>query len=93
MLRGVCAYFRYGVSIATFSYLDLYTWHRVVSWIRKRHNRAKWDALFRRCLPESRPTEDEVVPFQPQQVTVSRYRYRGDRIPSPWACHTSGTAG
>ncbi len=93
VLRGWCAYFRYGVSKATFGYLDQYTWHRVVRWIRKRHNRTKWAVLLRRYLPGWVPTEDEVTLFDPQRVTVSRYRYRGDRIPSPWASTTPGTAG
>ena len=85
VLRGWCAYFRYGVSKATFGYLDQYAWHRVVRWIRKRHNRTKWVVLMRRYIPRWRPTEDEVVLFQPQQVTVSRYRYRANNIPAPWA--------
>jgi len=93
VLRGWCAYFRYGVSKATFGYLDQYTWHRVVRWIRKRHHRTKWAVLLRRYLPGWVPTEDEVTMFDPQRVTVSRYRYRGDRIPSPWASTTPGTAG
>jgi len=93
VLRGWCAYFRYGVSKATFGYLDQFTWHRVVRWIRKRHKRVTWAVLRRRYLPGSRPTEDEVTLFQPQAMTVSRYRYRGDRIPSPWASTTPGTAG
>ena len=93
VLRGWCAYIRYGVSKATFGYLDQYTWHRVVRWIRKRHKRTKWAVLLRRYLPGWRPTEDEVTLFVPQRVTVSRYRYRGDRIPSPWASTTPGTAG
>ena len=38
VLRGWCTYFRHGVSKATFAYLDQYTWHRVVRWIRKRHH-------------------------------------------------------
>jgi RNA-directed DNA polymerase len=29
VLRGWCAYFRHGVSKATFGYLDAFTWHRV----------------------------------------------------------------
>jgi RNA-directed DNA polymerase len=89
VLRGWCTYFRHGVSKATFGYLDQYTWHRVVRWIRKRHNRAKWDALLRRYLPGWRPVEDGVVLFQPQTVTVSRYRYRADNIPTPWPTRTS----
>jgi RNA-directed DNA polymerase len=87
-LRGWCAYFRYGVSKATFGYLDQYTWHRVVRWIRKRHNRAKWAVLLRRYLPRWRPTEDDVTLFQPQTVTVSRYRYRANNIAAPWASRT-----
>ena len=93
VLRGWCAYFRYGVSKATFGYLDQFTWHRVTRWIRKRHKRMTWAVLRRRYLPGSRPTEDEVTLFLPQAMTVSRYRYRGDRIPSPWASTTPGLAG
>ena len=47
VLRGWCTYFQYGVSKATFGYLDQYTWHRVVRWIRKRHNKTKWAVLLR----------------------------------------------
>jgi RNA-directed DNA polymerase len=88
VLRGWCSYFRYGVSKATFGYLDQYTWHRVVRWIRKRHNRTKWVVLLRRYLPRWRPTEDDVTLFQPQTVTVSRYRYRANNIATPWASRT-----
>ena len=89
VIRGWCTYFRHGVSAATFGYLDQYTWHRVVRWIRKRHNRTKWDVLLRRYLPGWRPVEDGVVLFQPQTVTVSRYRYRAANIPTPWPTRTS----
>lgn len=88
VLRGWCIYFRHGVSAATFGYLDQYTWHRVVRWIRKRHNKTKWAVLMRRYLPGWRPTEDEVTLFQPQTVTVSRYRYRASNIATPWASTT-----
>ena len=88
VLRGWCTYFRHGVSKATFGYLDQYTWHRVVRWLRKRHNRTKWEVLLRRYLPNWRPVEDRVVLFQPQRVTVSRYRYRASNIATPWASTT-----
>src|SRR5215218_8764128 len=65
VIRGWCTYFRHGVSAATFGYLDQYTWHRVVRWIRKRHNKTKWDVLYRRYVPNRRPVEDGVVLFQP----------------------------
>jgi RNA-directed DNA polymerase len=92
VLRGWCTYFRHGVSKATFGYLDQYTWHRVVRWIRKRHNKTKWDVLYRRYLQDWRPVEDGVVLFQPQTVTVSRYRYRAANIPTPWPTRSSETA-
>lgn len=88
VLRGWCVYFRHGVSKATFHYLDDYAWHRVVRWIRKRHNKTKWAVLMRRYLPRWRPTQDEVTLFQPQTVTVSRYRYRAANIATPWAGRT-----
>ncbi len=90
MLQGWCTYFRYGVSKATFGYLDQYTWHRVVRWLRKRHPRTKWAVLMRRHLPGWQPTEDGVTLFDPQKVTVSRYRYRATNIPAPWARTTPG---
>jgi RNA-directed DNA polymerase len=37
MLKGWCAYFRPGVSHATFAYLSTYTWRRVILWIRRKH--------------------------------------------------------
>lgn len=92
VLRGWCTYFRHGVSKATFGYLDQYTWHRVVRWIRKRHHKAKWAVLLRRYLPQWRPTEDGVVLFQPQTVTVSRYRYRAANIDTPWASRPESVA-
>jgi len=90
VLQGWCTYFRYGVSKATFGYLDQYTWHRVVRWLRKRHPRTKWAVLMRRHLPGWQPTEDGVTLFDPQKVTVSRYRYRATNIPAPWARTTPG---
>jgi RNA-directed DNA polymerase len=78
------------VSKATFRYLDQYSWHRVVRWILKRHKKTKWDVLYRRYLLNWRPVEDGVVLFQPQTVTVSRYRYRAANIPTPWPARSSG---
>lgn len=89
VLRGWCTYFRYGVTKATFGYLDEYAWRRVLSWIRRRYRKTKWAVLFRRFYVNWRPTEDDIVLFQPQTVTVSRYRYRAANIPTPWATTTA----
>lgn len=85
VLLGWCTYFRHGVSKATFGYLDEYAWRRVHRWIKRRYRKTKWDVLHRRFYVNWRPAEDGIVLFQPQTVTVSRYRYRAANIPTPWA--------
>ena len=84
VLRGWCNYFRHGVSAQTFSYLDHFTWHRVVGWIRKRHNGLRWGSL-RRLFQGWEIRDGQTELFQPQSVAIVRYRYRGARIPTPWA--------
>jgi RNA-directed DNA polymerase len=91
VLRGWATYFRHGVSKATFSYLRAFVWRRVVCWLRHKSLRANWRQLRRRYLPRWWPTEGEVSLFDPSAVTVSRYRYRGTRIPSPWVERTAGS--
>jgi RNA-directed DNA polymerase len=88
ILRGWTNYFKHGVSKATFSYLDTFAWRRVVSWLRHKHHHRNWSWLRRHHLPRWRPTEGTVTLFNPARVTVSRYRYRGDRIPTPWTSVT-----
>ena len=85
VLRGWCEYFRYGVSARTFSYLDYFTWHRVFGWLRKRHLGIGRKRLVRRVLPNWQIADGRVSLFKPQTVSIIRYRYRGARIPSPWA--------
>jgi RNA-directed DNA polymerase len=93
VLRGWTSYFKHGVSKATFSYLDTFAWRRVVGWLRRKHHRTGWKWLRRRYLPGWRPTEGTVTLFNPAKVTVSRYRYRGTRIPSPWMVKPAGASG
>jgi RNA-directed DNA polymerase len=92
VLRGWTNYFRHGVSKTTFSYLGTFAWRRVVNWLRHKHHHANWKWLRRHYLPRWRPTEGKITLFNPEKVTVSRYRYRGNRIPSPWPHSTEGTA-
>jgi RNA-directed DNA polymerase len=73
---------------ATFSYLDTFAWRRVVGWLRRKHHRANWRWLRRHYLPRWRPTESTTTLFNPAKVTVTRYRYRANRIPTPWTTET-----
>ena len=86
-LRGWCNYFRHGVSKRTFGYLSHFTWARVVSWLRHKFRKANWKQLRRRHLGGSRtwwPTDGQRELFDPARVPVTRYRYRGEQIPTPW---------
>jgi RNA-directed DNA polymerase len=84
VLRGWTNYFRHGVSKATFDYLRAFVWRRVVNWLRHKHRRGNWKWLRRRYLPGWWPMEGRVALHNPSAVGVTRYRYRGSRIPSPW---------
>jgi RNA-directed DNA polymerase len=92
VLRGWATYFRYGVSKATFNYLRAFVWRRVVGWLRHKHRQRNWAWLRRHHLPGWWPTDGEVVLFNPGAVPVSRYRYRANRIPSPWAASAAGAS-
>jgi RNA-directed DNA polymerase len=91
VLRGWCNYFRHGVSERTFSYLGHFAFWRVVGWVRKRHVGLGWGTLRRRILPDWEISDDDVELFRPAAVTVTRYRYRGSRIPTPWTATTTGS--
>ena len=88
LLRGWCTYFRHGVSKRTFGYVDHFAFWRIVGWLRKRHLGLNWGTLRRRYLPEWEISDGGTALFRPRAVAVTRYRYRGTRIPTPWASTT-----
>ncbi len=86
VLRGWTNYFRHGVSNATFCYLHQFTWLRVVRWLRRKHRRANWKWLRRRYLANRWwPEHDGVALFDCRAVPITRYRYRGSKIATPWS--------
>ncbi|WP_406349337.1 group II intron reverse transcriptase/maturase [Streptomyces sp. NBC_00144] len=85
MLRGWCAYFRPGVSSATFQFLRQLVWGQAIRWIRRKHRRITWkDPRRRYCNGGWWPTTEDITLFDPAKVRTTRYRYRGAVIPSPW---------
>ena len=90
VLRGWANYFRHGVSKAIFNAIDSYAWERITSWLRKKH-RIGWPELRRRfCLPGTWRLAHDGQRFRgAATVTVTRYRYRGYRIPTPWTPSTT----
>jgi hypothetical protein len=78
------------VSKRTFGYIDHFLFWRVIGWLRKRHLGLNWGTLRRRFFPDWE-IRDGISLFRPWKVTVSRYRYRGTKIPTPWASTTAPT--
>lgn len=85
ILRGWTNYHRHAASKRCFSYLDHYLWWRVMRWLRKKHPRLTWKQIKRRYWGRSWTSPDGTRLYWPGQVSVTRYRYRGHRIPTPWA--------
>ncbi|MEV0678328.1 group II intron reverse transcriptase/maturase [Actinosynnema sp. NPDC050436] len=85
VLRGWCAYFRPGVSSATFQYLRHYAWQTVIRWARRKHPKANWKTIRRiYCRGEWWPVTGRGELFNPAKVATTRYPYRGAAIPGPW---------
>ncbi|WP_173079859.1 group II intron maturase-specific domain-containing protein [Phytohabitans rumicis] len=89
ILRGWCAYFRPGMSSATFNHLASFVWRQVWAWLRRKHRRNTWKELRRRyCGGGWWPTSDEGRLLHAGTITTTRYRYRGAAIPTPWQATT-----
>ena len=86
IMRGWANYFKYAVAKWTFSKLDAFTWWRLARMLRARH-RWNWGQLRRHLTTADgrwQIAADGVGYFRLQGVTVSRYAYRGNKIPTPW---------
>jgi len=88
MLAGWAIYHRHGVSGDVFDAVDSHTWGRLMRWIRAKHagkNRLGMKELRRRfCDVGWRFAHNGVAFTGASSVTITRYRYRGSRIPTPW---------
>jgi RNA-directed DNA polymerase len=99
MLAGWAGYFRYGVSKAIYASVDSYAWTRVMRWIRakykgRKHRLGIKELRRRFCLPGTwRFACNGVVLTGASSVTVSRYRYRGSKIPTPWTPQPAAAPG
>ena len=87
-LAGWANYFRYGVSKAVFSAVDYHAWGRLMRWTRRkyegRHRLGMSEMKRRFCGRGWRFAQGKVVFTGASSVTVTRYRYRGSNIPTPW---------
>ena len=88
VMHGWANYFRHAVAKNAFAMLDNFAWWRVIRMLRERHHwrwkdvRHRFTALSGRWLPVT-AGDAELRPIA--AIPVTRYRYRGTQIPSPWA--------
>ena len=87
-LAGWANYFRHGASKATFNAVDYFVWGRLMRWIRAKcagKTGLSMKELRRRfCDQGWRFAHNGVVLTGASSVAVTRYRYRGGAIPTPW---------
>jgi len=87
IMRGWANYFKHAVCKHTLGNLANFAWWRVIRWLRTLH-RWRWKDVRRAfTTPEGRwkpVTADGIELFNLNAVPITRYRYRGNTIPSPW---------
>jgi RNA-directed DNA polymerase len=89
-LTGWANYFRHGVSKAVFNAVDAHAWGRIMRWLRHKYKRGNsrlgMPELRRRfCVPGTWQFAVNGVRFTgASSVAITRYRYRGSNIPTPW---------
>ena len=87
IMRGWADHFRHAVCKHTPDSLENFIWHRVIRWWMHLH-RWKWKDVRRRLTDHTgrwnRPAADGIEPFNIASVPVTRYRYRGSKIPNLW---------
>jgi RNA-directed DNA polymerase len=84
MIRGWANYFRHAVAKAVFHAVDHYTWWRLMHWTRRKHHRISMKQAIHRFCTAGKPSHHGATYHGASSIAVVRYRYRGNRIPTPW---------
>ena len=85
VLRGWANYYRHAAAKRTLEYLAYHAWWRAGRWLRKKHPRLTWKQINRRYINEDHTFEEHgLALYNPASISVTRYRFRGARIPNPW---------
>jgi RNA-directed DNA polymerase len=83
--RGWANYYRHAAAKRTLEYLAYHAWWRAGRWLRKKHPRLTWKQINRRYINEDHTFEEHgLALYNPASISVTRYRFRGARIPNPW---------
>jgi RNA-directed DNA polymerase len=89
IVHGWANYFQHAVAKHTFRMLGAFLWHRVIVWLKTLH-RWSWKDIRKRLLgPHGSwlPIAADGVELinLARTPAITRYRYRGETIPTPWA--------
>lgn len=89
LLRGWANYFRHAASKSAFNAIDSLAWGRIMRWIRHKYRQGRrglgMNELRRRfCDRGWRFAHNGAMFTGASSVSVVRYRYRGNTIPTPW---------
>jgi hypothetical protein len=88
VMHGWANYFRHAIAKNVFAMLDNFAWWRVIRMLMTRH-RWRWKDVRRQYTTASGrwlPVTAGEIEMRPiAAVPVTRYRYRGSKIPGPWA--------
>lgn len=87
-MHGWANYFRHAIAKNIFAMLDAFAWWRVIRMLMERHH-WRWKEIRRRLVTPTgswRPiAAGEIKLRRIAAIPVTRYRYRGSKIPRPWA--------
>jgi RNA-directed DNA polymerase len=92
VMHGWANYFRHAVAKNIFSMLDNFAWWRVIRMLKTRHRWTWKDVHQRFTAPSGRWLPVMAGETEMQRIAaipVTRYRYRGAKIPTPWAVTTT----
>ena len=86
IMRGWANYFRHAVAKRTFSKLDAFTFWRLIRLLKVRHGWT-WGQVRRHLTAATGQWQISATGvdfYRIKKVTVTRYTYRGTKIPTPW---------
>ena len=87
VMHGWANYFRHAVAKHTFSMLDHFAWRRLIRLLTQRHH-WNWTDVRRSLVTATgrrQPISAGGVELRPlAAISITRYRWRGAQIPSPW---------
>jgi hypothetical protein len=86
IMRGWASYFKHAVCKHPLGSPENFAWHRVIRWWKRLHRWKGKDVRHNLTGPHGRwrrPSADGIELFNRAKVPVTRYRYRGSKIPSP----------